>query len=398
MGCGGSGRGSRWRAMTEPGFALPEELEEFRGLVREIVEERIGFARAAEIDEADEFPADVHKLFVENELMAVGYPEEFGGAGGGSLTFALLIEEISRISAGCALIPLVSRLGAIPIMLAGSDEQKRDLFGGIARGEHQMSYCLTEPGSGSDSVAMKTMYERSGESGFVLSGTKRFITNAGVSDAYTVFATRDPELKAKGISAFVVHADDPGVSFGKEERKMGIRGSPTREVYFDRTEIPPDRLIGGESQGFTYAMQTLDYSRPTIAAQALGIAQGAFDVAARYATGREQFGKAIGHFEGLQFLLADMAMEVEAARLLVYKAASLVDAGDPRMTYFASVAKCYAGDAAMRVTTDAVQILGGYGYMKEYPVERMMRDAKITQIYEGTNQIQRIVIAKKLFS
>jgi alkylation response protein AidB-like acyl-CoA dehydrogenase len=377
------------------GFDLPEELEEFRALVREIVEEKIGLARAAEIDETDEFPWDVHKVLVDNELMGVGYPEEFGGGGGGSLTMAILVEEISRISAGCALIPLVSRLGAIPIMLAGSDEQKRDLFGGISRGEHQMSYCLTEPGSGSDSVAMRTRYQKT-EGGFMLSGTKRFITGAGTSDAYTVFATRDPELKAKGISAFLVYSDDPGVGFGKLEHKMGIRGSPTREVYLDNAEIPTDRLIGEESEGFTYAMRTLDYSRPTIAAQALGIAQGAFDVAARYATERQQFGKPIGHFEGLQFLLADMAMEIEAARLLVYKAASLVDAKDPRMTYFASVAKCYAGDAAMKVTTDAVQVLGGYGYMREYPVERMMRDAKITQIYEGTNQIQRVVIARQL--
>jgi alkylation response protein AidB-like acyl-CoA dehydrogenase len=376
-------------------YALPEELEEFRRLVREIVEERIGYARAAEIDETDEFPWDVHKVFVDNELMAVGYPEEFGGGGGRTLTMAVMVEEISRVSAGCALIPLVSRLGAIPVLLAGSDEQKRELFGGIARGEHQMSYCLTEPGSGSDSVAMRTRYERT-DAGFKLSGTKRFITGAGTSDAYTVFATRDPDLKAKGISAFLIYSDDPGFSVGKQEHKMGIRGSPTREVYLDNTEIPSDRLIGEESEGFTYAMRTLDYSRPTIAAQALGIAQGAFDVAARYATERQQFGKPIGHFEGLQFLLADMAMEIEAARLLVYKAASLVDAGDPRMTYFASVAKCYAGDAAMKVTTDAVQVLGGYGYMRDYPVERLMRDAKITQIYEGTNQIQRVVIARNL--
>jgi alkylation response protein AidB-like acyl-CoA dehydrogenase len=381
--------------MSDRSFDLPEELEEFRRLAREIVEEKIGYARAAEIDETDEFPWDVHKVFVDNELMAVGYPEEFGGGGGGSLTMAVMVEEISRISAGCALIPLVSRLGAIPILLAGSDEQKRELFGGISRGDHQMSYCLTEPGSGSDSVAMRTHYEPT-DGGFRLSGTKRFITGAGTSDAYLVFATRDPELKAKGISAFLVYSDDPGVGFGKLEHKMGIRGSPTREVYLDNAEIPADRLIGEEAEGFGYAMRTLDYSRPTIAAQALGIAQGAFDVAARYATERQQFGKPIGHFEGLQFMLADMAMEIEAARLLVYKAAALVDAQDPRMTYFASVAKCYAGDAAMKVTTDAVQILGGYGYMREYPVERMMRDAKITQIYEGTNQIQRVVIARHL--
>jgi alkylation response protein AidB-like acyl-CoA dehydrogenase len=380
--------------MPEERFELPEELEEFRTVVRRIVEDEIGYERAAEIDEADEFPKDVHDLFVQNGLMAVGYPEEYGGGGGGSLTMCLLVEEISRVSAGCALIPAVSRLGAIPLILAGSEEQRRELFGGISEGRHQMSYCLTEPGSGSDAVAMTTRYEPTADGGWRVSGTKRFITGAGVSDAYTVFATRDTALRAKGISAFLVYADDPGVSFGKKEDKMGIRGSPTREVYFDHAEIPGDRLIGREGEGFTYAMRTLDYSRPSIAAQALGIAQGAFDVAARYTTGRAQFGAPVAGQEGVQFLLADMAMEIEASRLLTYRAASLVDAHDPRMTYFASIAKCYAADAAMKVTTDAVQLLGGYGYMREYPVERMMRDAKITQIYEGTNQIQRVVIAR----
>jgi alkylation response protein AidB-like acyl-CoA dehydrogenase len=381
--------------MSEQPFELPEELQEFRAVVREIVEERIGPARAAEIDEADEFPWDVHKLFVDTELMAVGYPEEYGGAGGGSLTFAVLIEEISRVSAGSSLIPLVSRLGAIPIMLAGSDEQKGELIGGICCGERQMSYCLTEPGAGSDSGAMQTRYARTPD-GFRLSGTKRFITGGGVADAYTVFATRDPEMKAKGISAFVVRRDDAGVSFGKEERKMGIRGSPTREVYLEDTPIPTDRLIGEEGEGFAYAMRTLDHSRPTIGAQALGIAQGAFDVASRYSLSREQFGKPIAKLQGIQFMLADMAMEIEAARLLVYRAAGLVDENDPGMTLYASMAKCYASDVAMKVTTDAVQILGGYGYMRDYPVERMMRDAKITQIYEGTNQIQRVVIAREI--
>jgi alkylation response protein AidB-like acyl-CoA dehydrogenase len=380
--------------VSEQPFALPEELETFRKAVRELCEEKVA-ARAAEIDEQDEFPWDVHKLFVENELMAVGYPEELGGAGGGSLTVAVMIEEISRVSASSSLIPLVNRLGAIPVMLAGSDAMKRDLFGSISRGEHQMSYALTEPGAGSDAGSMRTRYEKA-EGGFRLSGTKRFITGAGASDRYTVFATRDPDLGSRGISAFVVHADDDGFSVGKSEKKMGIRGSPTREVYLENVFVPEDRLIGEEGQGFSYAMRTLDYSRPTIAAQALGIAQGAFDAAVGYAREREQFGKKIGMFQGLQFMLADMAMDIEAARLVTYKAATLCDALDPKMTYFASVAKCYASDAAMKVTTDAVQILGGYGYMREYGVERMMRDAKITQIYEGTNQIQRVVIAREL--
>jgi alkylation response protein AidB-like acyl-CoA dehydrogenase len=378
----------------ENAFELGEELEQFRKLVREIAEERIE-PRAADIDATDEFPHDVHRLLVESELMSVGYPEELGGSGGGSLTFAVMIEELSRVSAGVAIIPLVSRLGAIPVMLTGSGQQKRDLFGGIARGDHMMSYCLTEPESGSDAGSMRSRYAQT-RGGYLLNGTKRFITNAGVSNWYTVFATHDPELKTGGISAFLVSRDDPGVSFGKEEHKMGIRGSPTREVYFEDTEIPADRLIGEEGTGFRTAMRTLDYSRPTIGAQALGIAQGAFDYAARYATEREQFRQKISGFQGVQFLLADMAIEIEAARLLVYRAASLVDAQDPKMSYFAGVAKAYASDTAMKVTTDAVQVLGGYGYMREYPVERYMRDAKITQIYEGTNQVQRLVIARHI--
>jgi alkylation response protein AidB-like acyl-CoA dehydrogenase len=281
------------------------------------------------------------------------------------------------------------------VLLAGSDEQKGDLFGGIARGEHLMSYALTEPGSGSDAASMRTRYRRA-DGGFGLDGTKRFITGAGVSDRYTVFAQGDPDRRSRGISAFVIHADDPGFSVGKAEAKMGIHGSPTREIYLDGVEVPEDRLIGQEGQGFAYAMRTLDYSRPSIAAQALGIAQGAFDVAARYTTEREQFGKKIAEFEALQFMLADMATQIEAARLLTYRAAAACDARDPKVTYHASIAKLHASDTAMRVTTDAVQLLGGYGYMAEYGVERMMRDAKITQIYEGTNQIQRVVIARQI--
>jgi alkylation response protein AidB-like acyl-CoA dehydrogenase len=375
-------------------FVLPTELQEFRSVVRAICEDRLA-KRAAEIDEQDEYPWDVHELFVENDLMAVGYPEEHGGADGGSLTIAVLIEEIARVSASASLIPLVCRLGAIPVMLEGSPEQKDELLGGISRGEHQMSYALTEPGSGSDAASMRTRYERT-DGGFRLSGTKRFITNAGASDRYTVFATRDPAERSRGISAFVVHADDEGFSVGKSEKKMGIRGSPTREVYLEGVAVPGNRLIGEEGQGFSHAMRTLDYSRPTIAAQALGIAQGAFDAAASYAAEREQFGKSISEFQGIQFMLADMAMQIEAARLLVYRAAAGCDAGDPRLTYFASIAKAHASDTAMQVTTDAVQVLGGYGYMREYGVERMMRDAKITQLYEGTNQIQRLVITRQV--
>jgi alkylation response protein AidB-like acyl-CoA dehydrogenase len=375
-------------------FELPEELEEFRRLVRTIAEERIE-PRAAEIDETDEWPEDVYKVLVENDLMGVGYPEEYGGSGGGSLAFGVFIEELSRISAGVSLTPLVSKLGVIPLVVAGDDAKAKQMTEGIARGDVLMSYALTEPGAGSDPAAMTTRYERDGDE-FVLSGTKRFITGAGVSHGYVVFATKDPSTRAKGVSAFLVMRDDPGVSFGRKEDKMGIRGSPTREVICDGARVPADRLIGEEGEGFAYAMRTLDYSRPAIAAQALGIAQGAFDFAARYATERQQFGKPIGEFQGVSFMLADMAMQLEAARMLVYKALALCDAGDERMTYFSSVAKCFASDAAMRITTDAVQVLGGYGYIREYPVERYMRDAKITQIYEGTNQIQRVVIAREL--
>jgi alkylation response protein AidB-like acyl-CoA dehydrogenase len=375
-------------------FALPEELEEFRALVRTIADERIA-PRAAEIDETDEWPEDVYKVLVDNDLMGVGYPEELGGSGGGSLAFGVFIEELSRVSAGVSLTPLVSKLGVIPLTVAGDQDKARRMTEGISRGELLMSYALTEAGAGSDPAAMTTRYERDGDA-WVLDGTKRFITGAGVSHGYVVFATSDPSLRSKGVSAFLVMRDDPGVEFGRKEDKMGIRGSPTREVILSGARIPADRLIGEEGSGFTYAMRTLDYSRPAIAAQALGIAQGALEAAGRYASERQQFGKPIAEFQGVSFMLADMAMQLEAARLLVYKALSLCDEGDPRMTYFSSVAKCFASDAAMRITTDAVQVLGGYGYIREYPVERLMRDAKITQIYEGTNQIQRVVVAREL--
>ena len=375
-------------------FELPEELEEFRGLVREIAEEKIA-PRAAEIDETDEWPQDVYRVLVDNELMAVGYPEEHGGSGGGSLAFGVFVEELSRVSAGVALTPLVSKLGVIPLTIAGDDAKAAEMTRGICRGDLLMSYALTEPGAGTDAASMTTRYVRDGGH-VVLSGTKRFISGAGVSNAYVVFATKDPALRAKGVSAFLVMKDDPGVSFGRKEAKMGVRGSPTREVILEEARIPAGRLIGEEDEGFAYAMKTLDYSRPAIAAQALGIAQGAFDVASRYATERVQFGRPIAEFEGIQFMLADMAMKLESSRLLVYKALAMCDAGDPRMTYFSSIAKCFASDAAMEITTDAVQVLGGYGYMREYPVERLMRDAKITQIYEGTNQIQRVVIARQI--
>ncbi len=375
-------------------FELPEELEEFRSIVRQIAEEKIA-PRAAEIDETDEWPEDLYQVLADNELTGVGYPEEYGGSGGGHLAFGVLMEELSRVSAGFALAPGVAKLGSTPLMLAGTEGQRRELIGGIVRGEVLMSYALTEPGAGSDAASLTTRYARDGDA-FVLTGTKRFITGAGVSQAYIVFATKDPSLRAKGISAFLVMKDDPGVSFGRKEEKMGIRGSPTREVILEDARIPVDRIIGEEEEGFGIAMRTLDYSRPLIGCQALGIAQGAHDASARYAVERQQFGQRIADFEAIQFMLADMAMKIEASRMLVYRALAACDADDPRMTYHSAVAKCFASDAAMEITIDAVQILGGYGYVREYPVERMMRDAKITQIYEGTNQIQRVVIARQI--
>jgi alkylation response protein AidB-like acyl-CoA dehydrogenase len=375
-------------------YDLPEELEEFRALVREIAEDKIA-PRAAEIDRTDEWPEDLYDVLVQNELTGVGYPEEFGGSGGGSLAFGVLIEELSRVAAGLALAPAVSKLGVIPLLLAGTDDQRRQMIEGIVRGQVLMSYALTEPGAGSDAASLATRYARDGDT-FVLTGTKRFITGAGVSHAYVVFATRDPSERSKGISAFLVMRDDPGVGFGRKEDKMGIRGSPTREVVLTDARIPKERLIGREGEGFRLALRTLDFSRPLIGAQALGIAQGAFDLASRYAVEREQFGRRIADFEAIQFMLADMAMKLEASRLLVYKALALCDDEDPRMTQWSAMAKCFASDSAMAITTDAVQILGGYGYVREYPAERFMRDAKITQIYEGTNQIQRVVIARQI--
>jgi alkylation response protein AidB-like acyl-CoA dehydrogenase len=375
-------------------FDLPEELEEFRSLVREIAEDKIA-PRAAELDRTDEWPEDLYDVLVQNELTGVGYPEEYGGSGGGSLAFGVLIEELSRVSAGLALAPAVAKLGVVPLILAGTEDQRRQMIEGIVRGQTLMSYALTEPGAGSDAASLSTRYEREGDE-FVLNGTKRFITGAGVSHAYVVFATRDPAERSKGISAFLVMRDDPGVEFGRKEDKMGIRGSPTREVVLSGARIPAERLIGREGEGFKIALRTLDFSRPLIGAQALGIAQGAFDLAARYATEREQFGQRIADFEAIQFMLADMAMKLEASRMLVYKALALCDDQDPRMTKWSAMAKCFASDSAMAITTDAVQILGGYGYVREYPAERYMRDAKITQIYEGTNQIQRVVIARQI--
>ena len=385
------------RLMSEGlSFTLTEEQQEFRRSVRQLAEDKIA-PRAQEIDEADEYPWDVDDSLVKNGFAGVSYPEEYGGAGGGAVEICILVEELSRVCAGVSLIPAVNKLGAIPVLLAGTDDQKKLVCTGITNGEHRMSYCLTEPGSGSDAGAMKSKAVKDG-SDWVLTGSKRFITGAGATDLYTYFAVTDPEApKGKNITAFLVTKDMEGFSLGRKEDKMGIRGSPTREVILDNVRVPEENVIGDVNGGFRLAMRTLDFSRPTVAAQALGIAQGAFDFAVEYCRERQQFGKPIAAFQGMQFMFADMAMKIETARMAVYRAASAVDSDAPDVSYWAAIAKCYASDVAMAVTTDCVQALGGYGYIREYPVERFMRDAKITQIYEGTNQIQRMVIARSIF-
>jgi alkylation response protein AidB-like acyl-CoA dehydrogenase len=377
-------------------FSFTDEQNAFRDSVRQLAENKIA-PRAAEIDEADEYPWDIDEALVKNGFAGVSYPEEHGGAGGGAIELCILVEEISRVSAGTALIPAVNKLGAIPILLAGSNDMKKRVFTGITNGDHRMSYCLTEPNSGSDAGAMKSRAVKDGDH-WVLNGSKRFITGAGASDLYTYFAVTDPDgPKNKNITAFLVEKDMEGFSLGRKEDKMGIRGSPTREVMVENVRVPEDNVIGEVNAGFQIAMRTLDFSRPTVAAQALGIAQGAFDFAVGYCNERQQFGKPIATFQGMQFMFAEMAMKIETARMAVYRAAVAVDEGAKDVSYWAAIAKCYASDAAMEVTTDCVQALGGYGYIREYPVERYMRDAKITQIYEGTNQIQRVVIARSIF-
>ncbi|MGX4735252.1 acyl-CoA dehydrogenase family protein [Kitasatospora griseola] len=375
-------------------YRLGEEHEMLRESVRSLAEAKIA-PFAAEVDEEGRFPAEALEALRSADLHAVHVPEEYGGAGADALATVIVIEEVARVCASSSLIPAVNKLGSLPVQLSGSEELKAKYLGALARGEGMFSYCLSEPEAGSDAAGMKTRAVRDGDF-WVLNGVKRWITNAGVSEFYTVMAVTDPSLRSKGISAFVVEKGDEGVSFGAPEKKLGIKGSPTREVYFDDVRIPAERMIGAEGTGFATAMRTLDHTRVTIAAQALGIAQGALDYAKGYVKERRQFGKAIAEFQGVQFMLADMAMKLEAARQLTYAAAAKSQRTEGDLTFFGAAAKCFASDVAMEVTTDAVQLLGGYGYTRDYPVERMMRDAKITQIYEGTNQVQRIVMARNL--
>ena len=363
--------------------------------VRELVAEKVA-PRAAEIDERGEFPEDIRQLFAQNDLLGIPIPTEYGGLGGTFVTYVKVVEEIAKACASSSLIVAVQELGMLPILIAGSDAQKQKYLPKLASGEWIAAYALTEAASGSDAAgSMRARARRDGDS-WILDGQKIWITHGSVADLVCVFAVTDPAKGANGISAFAVEKTFPGFAVGKVEKKMGIRGSPTVELVFDGCRIPAENLIGNEGEGFKIAMQVLDKSRPGIAAQALGIATGALDFAAAYARERQSFGKPIGAHQGVGFMLADMKTEVEAARLLLYEAARKCDEGAADVTLWAAMAKLKCGDVAMAVTVDAVQVLGGFGYSVEYPVERMMRDAKITQIYEGTQQIQRLVIARNL--
>ncbi len=375
---------------------LTDEQREIRDLLRELARDRIA-PRAAEIDKSAEFPWDVVDLFRANDVFGILFDEEYGGIGASSLMTLVAIEEVSKVCATSGVIIAVQELGSLGLKLAGTEEQKQRFLPKLASGEWLAAYALTEPGSGSDSAAMRTTATRDGDD-YVLNGGKRFITNAGVAHVYTVFAKTDPSAGHVGISAFVVEADAPGFEVGRIEPKMGIKGSTTGEVFFNDCRVPAANLLGEEGEGFRIAMRILDRSRPGIGAQGLGLAQGATDYALEYARSRETMGKPIAQHQLIAGMLADMETKCEAARGLLYKCGQMIDEGidGGELTKISAMAKLYCTDVAMEVTTDAVQILGGYGYISEYPVERMMRDAKITQIYEGTNQIQRLVIAREM--
>ncbi|MGW3998581.1 acyl-CoA dehydrogenase family protein [Amycolatopsis sp. NPDC004772] len=382
--------------MTDGLYQLAEEHEELRAAVRALAEKEIA-PYAAEVDENERYPIEAYNALVKSGFNAVHIGEEYDGQGADAVGACIVIEEVARVDASASLIPAVNKLGTQPIILSASEELKKLVLPSIASGEASASYALSEREAGSDTASMRARARLDGDH-WVLNGTKCWITNAGESSWYTVMAVTDPdaEKKANGISSFVVHKDDPGFSVGPKEKKLGIKGSPTREIYFENCTIPADRIIGEPGTGLKTALRTLDHTRPTIGAQALGIAQGALDAAVAYVKDRKQFGKAIAEFQGVQFMLADMGTKIEAARHLVYASAAASERGDKRAGFMASAAKTYASDIAMEVTTDAVQLFGGAGYTRDFPVERMMRDAKITQIYEGTNQIQKVVMARAL--
>ena len=382
--------------MTDGLYQLAEEHEELRAAVRALAEKEIA-PYAAEVDEQERYPVEAYNALVKSGFNAVHIGEEYDGQGADAIGACIVIEEVARVDASASLIPAVNKLGTQPIILSASEDLKKLVLPSIASGEASASYALSEREAGSDTASMRARARLDGDH-WVLNGTKCWITNAGESTWYTVMVVTDPdaEKKANGISAFVVHKDDPGFSVGPKERKLGIKGSPTREIYFENCTIPADRIIGEPGTGLKTALRTLDHTRPTIGAQALGIAQGALDAAVAYVKDRKQFGKSISEFQGVQFMLAEMGTKIEAARHLVYASAAASERGDKRAGFMASAAKLYASDIAMEVTTDAVQLFGGAGYTRDFPVERMMRDAKITQIYEGTNQIQKVVMARAL--
>jgi alkylation response protein AidB-like acyl-CoA dehydrogenase len=375
-------------------FQLTDEQLMIRETIREMAAAKIA-PRAREVDETCEFPTDWVALYRDLGLFGIPFKPEYGGMSGSALTLAVAVEELSKVDATAGLILAVQALGGYPFNVAATEEQKRRWIPPLAAGEKLCAYALTEPGSGSDAAAMKTRAVRHGDK-YIVNGGKIFITHGNVADTIVVFAVTDPAQGSRGTSAFIIDRSYPGFSSIPIKDKLGIRGSDTAELVFQDMEVPAENLLGAEGEGFKIALRVLDRSRPGVGAQALGIAAGALDYAVRYARERQQFGHAIADFQGIQFMLADMATQVEAARNLVYQASHMVDEQDPQVTKFAAMAKLFASDTAMRVTTDAVQVLGGYGYIKEYPVERMMRDAKITQIYEGTNQIQRVVISRHL--
>ncbi len=380
--------------MSEHSFNLTETQRAFRDMMRAFSDEKIA-PNAEAADREAAYPWASFNACKEADLCGLGIPEAYGGQGADMVTQAIMTEEISRHCASTAVTMLISKLGMLPVMNFGSEELKQQYLPRIVSGEIQASYCLSEADAGSDVASMRCRATRDGDS-YVLNGSKYWITNAGISDTYTVFASTDPEKGSRGISCFLVEKDW-GIQFPKHEDKLGLRGSPTGEVVFDNVRVPLSHRIGEEGQGFTIAMHTLDRSRPTIGAQAVGIAQGAINYAGEYMKGRKAFGGPISELQGLRFMLADMAIRTEASRALVYRACSLVDHDpDGELTMFGAMAKAFASDTAMSVTVDAVQLLGGYGYTKDFPVERYLRDAKITQIYEGTNQVQRVVISKRL--
>ena len=376
-------------------YTVPQEHLDFRDTIRQMARERVA-PRAAEIDEKAEYPQDIRELFAEHDLFGLPFEEEHGGTGTGTLMLNMAIEEIAKVCASSALMLMVQELGTLPIRLFGSDELKERFLPRCASGEWTPAFALSEPEAGSDPGGMITRAVRDGDE-WVIDGTKNWITNLGIADFYVVFAVTDREAgHSRGISAFVVEADRPGFSVGKLEHKLGIRGSPTGQPIFDGVRVPAENLIGTEGDGFKVAMGTLDHSRLGVAAQALGIGQGATDYAAAYAQERKQFGKPIAAFQAIAFKLADMETQCAAGRELLYKACAKVDRHEPDMGKYSAMAKLFCSDAAMKITVEAVQVLGGYGYVKEYPVERFLRDAKITQIYEGTNEIQRLVISRSL--